>query len=258
MRGWAAQSGIIAASLAKGGMTGPETIFEGRYSLYQTHGIREQAQPEQVALGLGKRWEFLNVSIKPYPVCHFAHATVDCGRNLLKKGVTADDIESVECVVDPVAAALICEPLETKWAPQTAYGAKFSLPWLFAVGFLDNALTLSSLLPENLQREDIQSLAKRVSYRYPEKAEIPFPTYFPGLIFVTLKNGEKITERLDIQYGNPQNPMTDKDVISKFYDNASLVMQDKQLTQLVEKTLDFENVTLSEITQLLRIEENTN
>lgn len=47
---------------------------------------------------------------------------------------------------------------------------------------LDNALTLSSLLPENLQREDIQSLAKRVSYRYPEKAEIPFPTYFPGLI----------------------------------------------------------------------------
>lgn len=125
-------------------------------------------------------------------------------------------------------------------------------------GLLDNALTLSSLLPENLQREDIQSLAKRVSYRYPEKAEIPFPTYFPGLIFVTLKNGEKITERLDIQYGNPQNPMTDKDVISKFYDNASLVMQDKQLTQLVEKTLDFENVTLSEITQLLRIEENTN
>lgn len=75
---------------------------------------------------------------------------------------------------------------------------------------------------------------------------------------MTLKNGEKITERLDIQYGNPQNPMTDKDVISKFYDNASLVMQDKQLTQLVEKTLDFENVTLSEITQLLRIEENTN
>lgn len=41
--GWAAQSGIIAASLAKGGMTGPETIFEGRYSIYHTHGISEQA-----------------------------------------------------------------------------------------------------------------------------------------------------------------------------------------------------------------------
>ncbi|HIE5766816.1 TPA: MmgE/PrpD family protein [Proteus mirabilis] len=253
--GWAAQSGIIAASLAKGGMTGPDTIFEGRYSLYQTHGIKEQAQPEQVALGLGDVWEFLNVSIKPYPVCHFAHATVDCGRNLLKKGITADDIDSVECVVDPVAAALICEPPETKWAPQTAYGAKFSLPWLFAAGFLDNALTLSSLLPENLQREDIQSLAKRVSYRYPEKGEIPFPTYFPGLIFVTLKNGEKITERLDIQYGNPKNPMTDKDVISKFYDNASLAIEAEQAAQLVEKILHFDNVTISEITQLLRIKE---
>lgn len=251
--GWAAQSGIIAASLAKGGMTGPETIFEGRYSLYHTHGVRERAQPEQVAQGLGEIWEFLNVSIKPYPVCHFAHATVDCGRKLLKHGIRAEDIVSVECVVDPIAAALICEPPETKWAPTTAYAAKFSLPWLFAAGFLDDALTLSSLLPDNLRREDIQTLAKKVSYRYPEKNEIPFPAYFPGLIFVTLKNGEKITERLDIQYGNPKNPMTDADVVKKFYDNALLVIDNTQATQLVEKLLTFENVTIAEITQLLRI-----
>ena len=250
--GWAAQSGIIAASLAKGGMTGPETIFEGRYSLYHTHGIEAQAQPNQVAQGLGEVWEFLNVSIKPYPVCHFAHATVDCGRKLLKRGISADDIKSVECVIDPIAAALICEPPETKWAPTTAYGAKFSLPWLFAAGFLDDELTLFSLLPENLQRKDIQMLAKKVSYRYPEKDEIPFPTYFPGLIFVTLHSGEQLSERLDIQYGNPKNPMMDADVVKKFYDNTALVIENQQVTQLVEKVLVFETVDISEITQLLR------
>lgn len=72
---------------------------------------------------------------------------------------------------------------------------------------------------------------------------------------MTLKNGEKITERLDIQYGNPKNPMADKDVISKFYDNASLVIEAEQSAQLVEKILHFDNVTVSEITQLLRIKE---
>ncbi len=252
--GWAAQSGIIAASLAKGGMTGPETIFEGRYSIYHTHGISEQAIPEQVAQGLGEQWEFLNVSIKPYPVCHFAHATVDCGRRLLKRGISAEEIEQVECVIDPVAAALICEPLETKWAPKTAYGAKFSLPWLFAIGFLDNALTLSSLSAENLQRNDIQLLAKKVSYRYPSENEIPFPSYFPGLIFVRLKNGQQLTERIDIQYGNPENPMVDTDVIAKFYDNAKCVMKKTQADQLIENIMNFENIPISLLTQLLRVE----
>lgn len=251
--GWAAQSGIIAASLAKGGMTGPETIFEGRYSLYQTHGIREQAQPDSIVKDLGEKWALLDVSIKPYPVCHFAHATVDCARQLRKRGVTADDIVNVECVVDPVAAALICEPPESKWAPKTAYAAKFSLPWLFAVGFLDDELTLSSLSAENLQREDLQTLAKRVSHRYPTTGEIAFPTYFPGLIFVTLTNGEQLTERLDIQYGNPQNPLSYADIVKKFYDNSLLAIDKSQAEQLVEKLENIEDVTLSEITQLLRV-----
>ncbi|WP_368882904.1 MmgE/PrpD family protein [Proteus mirabilis] len=252
--GWAAQAGIIAASLAKGGMTGPETIFEGRYGIYHTHGIKERAHPEQVAQGLGEQWAFLNVSIKPYPVCHFAHATVDCGRRLLKRGICAEEIEQVECVIDPVAAALICEPPETKWAPKTAYGAKFSLPWLFAIGFLDDALTLSSLSAENLQRNDIQLLAKKVSYRYPLENEIPFPTYFPGLIFVRLKNGQQLTERIDIQYGNPENPMVDTDVIAKFYDNAKYVMKKTQSDQLVENIMNFENTSISTVTQLLQVE----
>lgn len=251
--GWAAQSGIIAASLAKGGMTGPETIFEGRYSLYHTHGIRENARPEQVAQDLGHVWQFMNVSIKPYPVCHFAHATVDCGRKLLQRGITAEQIAKVECVVDPVAAALICEPPEHKWAPKSAYAAKFSLPWLFAAGFIDNQLTLGSLRPENLQRADIQHLAQKVSYRYPTENEIPFPTYFPGLIFVTLRSGETLTERLDIQYGNPKNPMALGDIVKKFHDNAELVMENAQALQLAENILSFEIKKISDITQLLRV-----
>ena len=122
-------------------MTGPETIFEGRYSIYHTHGISEQAIPEQVAQGLGEQWEFLNVSIKPYPVCDFAHATVDCGRRLLKRGIS-----------------------------------------------------------------------------------------------------------------NPENPMVDTDVIAKFYDNAKCVMKKTQADQLIENIMNFENIPISLLTQLLRVE----
>jgi 2-methylcitrate dehydratase PrpD len=35
--GWAAQAGITAASLAHAGMTGPTTVFEGRFGLIASH-----------------------------------------------------------------------------------------------------------------------------------------------------------------------------------------------------------------------------
>lgn len=119
---------------------------------------------------------------------------------------------------------------------------------------MDNALTLSSLSAENLQRNDIQLLAKKVSYRYPSENEIPFPSYFPGLIFVRLKNGQQLTERIDIQYGNPENPMVDTDVIAKFYDNAKCVMKKTQADQLIENIMNFENIPISLLTQLLQVE----
>lgn len=124
---------------------------------------------------------------------------------------------------------------------------------MFAAGFIEDKLTLSLLSAQNLQRTDIQNLAKKVSYRYPTENEIPFPTYFPGLIFVTLTNGETITERLDIQYGNPQNPMSLEDIVSKFYDNAELVMKNEQAAQLAKSVLSFETKTIQAITQLLRV-----
>lgn len=60
---------------------------------------------------------------------------LDCGRRLLKRG-SVEEIEQVgECVIDPVAAALICRATRNKMGAKTAYRAKFSLPWLFAIGF---------------------------------------------------------------------------------------------------------------------------
>ena len=124
----------------------------------------------------------------------------------------------------------------------------------------NDTVVFGEFYPPLLLLESLAQAAGILAHYYLSPMEEGQQCYFASIknarFYDAVKAGDQL--HLDIQYGNPQNPMTDKDVISKFYDNASLVMQDKQLTQLVEKTLDFENVTLSEITQLLRIEENTN
>ena len=47
--GWAAQSGIRAALLARGGFSGPRTVFEGVHGLF--HGFAHTAQGDYAALG---------------------------------------------------------------------------------------------------------------------------------------------------------------------------------------------------------------
>lgn len=249
--GWSAHSGLISAYLAKAGMTGPLTIFEGRYGLYVTHGIADDSQPEEVFSELGQRWEMLRVSIKPYPCCHFAHATVDCARMLHQDGIKPEEIKRIECVVDPIASALICEPLETKFAPKAPYAAKFSLPYLVASGIYDDNLNLASFLPEKLTRPEVLALAQKVTYRYCTPGEIPFPTYFPGYIHVTLNDDTVVTKRLDINYGNPENPMQRSDVERKFRDNVAGILTPEATEKVITLVNDLENQSVTELTQLL-------
>ena len=249
--GWAAHSGILSAYLAEAGMTGPLSVFEGRFGLFATHGIQSEINAADVCRELGEHWEIMRVSVKPYPCCHFAHATVDCARMLIRDGIKPEEVKHILCVVDPIASALICEPIDDKFSPQTPYAAKFSLPYLVASGMIDDGLSLESFSPEQLNRTDVLELARKVSYRYSEEGEIPFPAYFPGLISVTLKDGREMTKRLNVNYGNPENPMKNSDVEQKFRNNVRGILSPQATEKVIQLVADIENHPVTELTQWL-------
>jgi 2-methylcitrate dehydratase PrpD len=61
--GWAAQSGITAAVLAREGTTGPAQVFEGRFGLFASHlqdATGKLANYGRIADDLGKHWESRN------------------------------------------------------------------------------------------------------------------------------------------------------------------------------------------------------
>src|ERR1700728_1790446 len=65
--GWAAQSGIRAALLAKQGFVGPRTVFEGVHGLF--HGFAHTTKGDYDALigDFGTRWVTDTLAFKPYP-----------------------------------------------------------------------------------------------------------------------------------------------------------------------------------------------
>src|SRR6266850_6713681 len=64
--GWAAQSGIRAADLARAGFVGPRTVLEGTHGLYQGFAHTNQGDWGKLLDGFGERWVAASLAFKPY------------------------------------------------------------------------------------------------------------------------------------------------------------------------------------------------
>src|ERR1700737_3229746 len=134
--GWAAQSGIRAALLARQGFFGPRTVLEGVHGLF--HGFAHTTNGDYEALtgDFGTRWVTDTLAFKSYPCGTMAQPYIDCARPLAARGVKEKDIKEIVCEVAEGTVHRLWEPLADKQRPRHRYSAKFATPYLLAAGFV--------------------------------------------------------------------------------------------------------------------------
>src|SRR2546423_5907046 len=108
--GWAAQSGIRAADLARAGFVGPRTVLEGTHGFY--HGFARTTQGEWAKLtdGFGNRWIAESLAFKVYACGTMTHPYIDCARRLASK-LDLNGIEEIWCEVAEGTVHRLWEPL---------------------------------------------------------------------------------------------------------------------------------------------------
>ncbi len=224
--GWAAQAGIQAARLAMRGTTGPRTVLEGRFGLYAAFVGNAHSGLDTQLGDLGRRWETPNIAFKPYPACHFSHASLDAVRMIVnEKRLRADDVTGVVATVPADAVAFVLEPAATKVRPRTPYEAKFSLQFAIAALLVDGTVGVDTFTPQRIADPRLLEVARRVGYEV--LAYETYPEAFPGGARVTTVDGKVHTADLPHQRGSTGNPMRDEDIREKFRANASLALGDE-------------------------------
>jgi 2-methylcitrate dehydratase PrpD len=215
--GWAGHSGAVAAALARGGLTGPATILEGRFGFYRAFlGVAPDPKPFAT---LGTAWETLRGAFKPYPCCHLNHAYLDCALELRRAhGLDAEQVESIECRVPPGQVPIVCEPREAKVRPRTAYDAQFSLPFSIAASLVDGRVGLDTYAPARLRDERVLDLAARVTHALDPDSR--YPECFPGWVRLRLRDGRELEARVLDGWGSLARPMPPEAIVAKFRDNA--------------------------------------
>ena len=253
--GWAAHGGVVAAELAKGGLTGPPTVIEGRFGFMQAY-CGDQVNLKEITDGLGTSWVLPDLFFKPYPCNHFTHTGIDAARALKAKGVTPDQIVSIDLGVPSPVLRTIAEPRESKIKPESGYHAAFSGPFTVAAAFYrDNGLGLfhEDFEDESAHDLEILALAEKVNVNASEECDAIFPFQFPAVLTAHLKDGTSMTEKVLVNRGGPQNPLTDDELALKFESNVRASLNQDKAREVAHTIFDFatNKTSLADLASLL-------
>ena len=217
--GWAAQSGIRAADLARAGFVGPRAVFEGMHGLF--HGFARTADGDWDKLvgGFGERWVANSLAFKPYACGTMTQPYVDCARRLAQKGVRAEEVVEMVCEAAEGTVHRLWEPLADKQRPPNAYFAKFSQPYCIAAGFVLGHAGLEAFTEERVRDGRLRSLAAKV--RYEIDPDNPYPDEFTGHVRARLKDGRTLEERQGHLRGGRNEPLSRAEIEEKFRLNCA-------------------------------------
>src|SRR3954463_10086257 len=216
--GWAAQSGMRAALMARAGFSGPRTVFEGSHGFFHGFANTTKGDFDAVTGDFGSRWIGQTLAFKLYPCGTMTHPYIDCARRLGARGIKPDDVAEMICDVGEGTVHRLWEPLAAKQIPRNGYAGKFSQPYCIAAGFIRGNVGLSDFSDEAVRDPAVVALAQKVRYRIDPNN--PYPDNFTGHIRMTLRDGSVIEERQPHMRGGAHEPLGQQDIEDKFLLNA--------------------------------------
>ncbi len=235
--GMAASQSVRAIALAMQGVSGPATVYEGRYGWFRTH--MQKVAPEDFrfdrALGqLGHEWEILNVASKPYPSAFTIHPYVDAVL-ALKNDHRIDParIKEISCRMAPSSVATLCEPVAEKARPLTTWHGRISIQHSVAEAIIVGKMDKNAYAPEYLHDPRINVLADKVTY-YTDPNRTVDAKKSGALVAFILDDGSRVEHEIDSVRGTRDNPISGEDYVAKFRSNAGGVIDDS----LIDRTID--------------------
>lgn len=216
--GFSARGGVLSALLARGGMRGVESLFEGPTGVFATYFGGDYDRAAMVD-GLGREFQGAVTLYKPWAAIGTAHSHIHAILRLVRdQGVAVEDIAELRLPVGD-CHELLCTPLGARQAPASLLDARFSLPFLVALAAVRRDLRVSDLSVEALTDPRVLGLARRVvPVRDPDldwKAELPI-----GRVELVLVDGRTLVGTGEGVPGSATAPLSWADLEAKFVDCA--------------------------------------
>ena len=213
----ATRNAVFAALLARGGLTGPAPIFEGRAGFFKQ--VSGPATVDVDAFGRrGVAFRIGTCGMKAYPAVVYTQTAIVAGIAVAKDIGAIDRVASVEIATTRRGFQTAASDAE-KWAPQTRDTADHSLPYITARAMFDGDITNDSYAPEKLRDPGILALMRKITVKEDPALTARMGDVIPTRVTAVLADGQRISREVDDVPGFAGRPMERVDVERKFRGN---------------------------------------
>jgi 2-methylcitrate dehydratase PrpD len=206
----AAGDGLLAAYLARDGVTGARRILEGEQGM--AAGMSSDADPSRLTDGLGTRWATIETSYKWHASCRHSHPAADALLALLgRDSLSPDQIASVTARVHQGALDVLGRVTD----PGNVHQAKFSMGTVLGLIAVHGRAGLDEFEKHALGDQRVVDFRSRVSMVLDPEVDAAYPKRWIGKVDVTTAGGRTFAARVDVPKGDPGNSLTRDEIADK-------------------------------------------
>ena len=229
--GWAARNGVVAAALAAGGLTADARALEGENGFLRAMSGGAEIDAAAAVRDLGEPWEIISpgIAVKLYPCCYATHRAIDAAVAIRgASGAAIADAERVEVVVTPGTLSPLIRRL-----PETGLEAKFSMQYCVAAALIDGDVCFGTFGEAAVARAEVRRLMAcvEVSEAGPQGQ---FPIEGSATVILYTADAVKHSRTVETPRGDPRNPLTWEQLLTKFRDCAGLALPEERIERAVE------------------------
>lgn len=243
--GKAAMNGYLAALLTELGATSPPDIFEHPKGYLAAYSLEPKV--EALTDGLGHTWEILQNGFKFYPSILASHSPIGASLEVLSQGpLDPADVQSVH--------VRTYNTVKTHFSSknvQKTMAARLSVPYCVAAALVDGEITQKQFSPARYEDPAVRAMLEKVEVIADPDLNPLYPEKFPARVIVTLRNGQTREATFMYPKGDPKNPLSRAELLTKFRGNLDGVTSAARAETLIALIEDLENADMAALTHAL-------
>jgi 2-methylcitrate dehydratase PrpD len=229
--GRASEAGVVAASLAADGFTGPSSVIEGEAGFLKV--FCTEWDIADVTRGLGIDYATMNLCLKRFPVHMTAQTGVQAVLELqAEHGFTGAQVDRVT-----VAGTERMATINNIRNPTDIMMAQYSIPFCVALALFRDPRDPASFDDSALTDAAIRAMCDRVAITI---ADPPTKVAGASIVTVMLKDGRSFTREVDEFNGTPARPLNRNELRDKFA-TLTRVRYGAEAAGLFERLQNLEN-----------------
>jgi len=234
--GHAADAGAMSAMAARKGVTGALDILEGEVGF----GAAMSVNPDwsKATRGLGQDYHIVHMTFKNHGCCGHTFPSIDGVLALKEKhDLTHKDVKKIRLASYKAGLDIIDNAM-----PEGEYQAKFSIQYTVAHAMVHGSVRLNAFLPERMNDADVRALMKKIEVVADPELSKGYPTQRAAQVEIETNDGRRLSHFQPYRKGDPELPLTDRELDGKFLELAEPVIGQARAGTLLDQVWSTEKL----------------